>query len=417
MKINHDQMKMDENQNSFYVIGLSHKKADVSTRSRFSLSKENQQALLLEAKSSNISGVIILSTCNRIEIIGFAKHPYQLISLLCKYSEGTVDEFAKVSYVYKSKDAVKHFIKIATGLDSQILGDYEIVGQLKNAFQQAKEVGTINAYLERLYNVALQASKEVKNKTSLSSGTTTVSYAAIQYIQDSLKEISSKNILIYGLGNIGESTAKSGVVYLKNDKIILINRDNEKAFKLADELGVVAQSHDDLGEYIQNSDIIIVATGASVPTVTSNQFDHNKKQLVIDLSVPRNVDTNVRLLKNKTVIDVDVLSKTTKQTLENRKKQIPLVEQIISKYKKEFFEWLIFRKSTPAISTLKSSLEIIQKDALSLQLKKHQDLNPEHAEEISSLIVNKIVTKFAMHLKDDSTQTNLSIQVMEQVFK
>lgn len=410
-------MNKDENQNSFYVIGLSHKKADVSTRSNFSLTKENQEALLLEAKSSNISGVIILSTCNRIEIIGFAKHPYQLISLLCKYSEGTVDEFAKVSYVFKSNEAVGHFIKIATGLDSQILGDYEIVGQLKNAFQQAKEAGTINAFLERLYNVALQASKEVKNKTTLSSGTTTVSYAAIQYIQNSFEELSSKKVLIYGLGNIGESTAKSGVTYLKKDKITLINRDNEKAHKLADELSVSSESHHELGKYIQNSDVIIVATGASIPTVTLDQFDLDKKQLIIDLSVPRNVDSDVKSLSNKSVIDIDVLSRTTKQTLENRKLQIPLVEEIISKYKKEFLEWLIFRKSTPAISTLKNSLEVIQKDALSLHLKKRQDLNPDHAEEISSLIVNKIVTKFAMHLKDEQTQTNLSIQVMEQVFK
>lgn len=410
-------MNMDVNQNSFYIIGLSYKKADVTTRSNFSLSKENQIKLLLEAKMSNISSVIILSTCNRIEIIGFAKHPYELISLLCKYSEGTVEQFAKVSYVYKSEEAVEHFIKIATGLDSQILGDYEIVGQLKSAFQQSKDAGTIDAYLERLYNVSLQASKEVKNKTSLSSGTTTVSYAAIQFIKDSFEELNTKNILIYGLGNIGESTAKSGVVYLKKDNIQLINRDDKKTVKLAKKLEVGAKLHDNLSDEIEKADIIIVATGASVPTVTTDQFNNSKKQLIIDLSVPRNVDLNIESLENKMVIDVDVLSETTKQTLVNRKKQIPLVEQIIIKYKNEFFEWLIFRKSTPAINTLKNSLEIIQKEALSLHLKKHQNFNPEHAEEISSLIVNKIVTKFAMHLKDDNTQANLSIRVMEQVFK
>ena len=410
-------MSEEMNQNSFYVIGLSHKKADVITRSNFSLSKENQKELLSEAKRTNISSVIILSTCNRIEIIGFAKHPYQLISLLCKYSQGTVEEFAKVSYVYKSKDAVKHFIKIATGLDSQILGDYEIVGQLKNAFQQAKKAGTIDGYLERLYNLALQASKEVKNKTSLSSGTTTVSYAAIQFIKDNIDNLASKNILIYGLGNIGKSTAKSSVEYLKKGNVTLINRDNKKAITLAKELSVNSELHNDLQTEIQKSDVIIVATGASTPTITENIFTNDKEQLIIDLSVPRNVGTNVKLLKNKTIIDVDILSKTTEQTLKNRKNQIPLVEQIIDKYKNEFSEWLTFRKSTPAINTLKNSLAEIQKEAISLHLKKHQDLNSEHAEEITSLIVNKIVSKFAMHLKDDNTQANLSIQVMEQVFK
>jgi glutamyl-tRNA reductase len=129
------------------------------------------------------------------------------------------------------------------------------------------------------------------------------------------------------------------------------------------------------------------------------------------------VQKNVDSMEGKKIIDVDVLSKKTKLTLDNRKKQIPIVEQIIEKYKIDFFDWLIFRKSTPAISTLKSSLESIQKDAISLHLKKHQDLNTQHAEEITSILVNKIVTKFAMHLKDDKTQANLSIQVMEEVFK
>jgi glutamyl-tRNA reductase len=409
-------MVNSNNKNIFYIIGLSYKKADVTTRSDFSLTKENQTKLLLEARESNMDGAMVLSTCNRIELIGFAKHPYELISLLCKYSNGTVEEFAKVSYVYKNREAAEHFITIATGLDSQILGDYEIVGQLKDAFQLAKEAGTINAYLERLYNISLQASKEVKNKTSLSSGTTTVSYAAIQYIKDHIEKLSDKKILIYGLGNIGKSTAKSSVGYLHGD-ITLINRNEQKAVLLAEELEVKSEKHSNLAKEIHKSDVVIVATGASKPTVSVKHFDISKKQLIIDLSIPRNVHKNVKSIAGKKVIDVDVLSKKTKLTIENRKKQIPLVEQIIEKYKTDFFDWLIFRKSTPAISTLKSSLESIQKDAISLHLKKHQDLNTQHAEEITTILVNKIVTKFAMHLKDDRTQANLSIQVMEEVFK
>lgn len=409
-------MENSNDKNIFYIIGLSYKKADVTTRSIFSLTKENQSKLLLEAKELNMDGAMVLSTCNRIELIGFAKHPYQLISLLCKYSNGTVEEFAKVSYVYKNSEAAKHFITLATGLDSQILGDYEIVGQLKDAFQLAKEAGTISAYLERLYNISLQASKEVKNKTSLSSGTTTVSYAAIQYIKDHINKLSDKKILIYGLGNIGKSTAKSSVGYLQGD-ITLINRNEQKAILLAQELGVKSEKHSNLGKEIQKSDVIIVATGASKPTVEVKHFDISKKQLIIDLSIPCNVQKNVESMEGKKIIDVDVLSKKTKLTLDNRKKQIPIVEQIIEKYKIEFFDWLLFRNSTPAISTLKSSLVSIQKDAISLHLKKHQDLNTQHAEEITSILVNKIVTKFAMHLKDDKTQANLSIQVMEEVFK
>lgn len=410
-------MNKNEDNKKFYVIGLNYKKADVAIRSNFSLSYENQEELLLEAKTIDINNVIVISTCNRVEIIGFAKHPFQLISLLCKYSKGTVDEFAKVSYVYKNSEAVGHFIKIATGLDSQILGDYEIVGQLKESFQLAKKAGTINAYIERLYNVALQASKEVKNKTSLSSGTTTVSYAAIQYLKNKLKELTNKNILIYGLGTIGESTARSCVTYLKNNNITVINRTEEKALNLADEISVNAKTHANLKHEIQKSDIIIVATGASEPTVTKDQFANDKKQLIIDLSIPGNVDSNVKKMDDKEVIDVDVLSNKTKLTFENRKKQIPLVEEIINKYKIEFYEWLLFRRSTPAINSLKNSLEQIQKDAITVYSKKHQNLNIDHVEEATSYLVKKIVSKFASHLKEDKTQANQSIQVMKRIFK
>ena len=188
----------------FYNVGLSYKKADVKVRGAFSITKENQKLLLKEAKDNGIDGIFVLSTCNRTEITGFAKHPFELISLLIKYSNGTVEDFIKVSNVHKNKDAVRHLFQIGTGLDSQILGDYEIVGQLKEAFKLAKKIGTTNAYLERLMNLVLQASKDVKNNTKLSSGTTSVAYAAVQYIVENVVDYNNKNILIYGLGEIGK---------------------------------------------------------------------------------------------------------------------------------------------------------------------------------------------------------------------
>ena len=400
----------------FYVIGLNYKKADVVTRSNFSLSKEKQKQLLSEAKRMNIKSVVILSTCNRIEIMGFAKHPFQLISLLCKYSKGTVEEFAKVSYVYKNSDASEHIIRIATGVDSQILGDYEIVGQLKDAFSQAKKAGTLNAYLERLFNVSLQASKETKNKTSISSGTTTVSYAAIQYIKDNYSKKQPQNILVYGLGDIGQSTARSCAEYLKAHHITIMNRTDSVAHQLAIEEDLYVASHNDLFEQVQLADIIVVATGASSPTLLADMMPSDKKQLIIDLSIPRNADPLINDLDNCKVIDVDVLSEKTKKTIEDRKKQIPLVEEIIQKHKSEFYEWLMFRRSTPAINSLKKSLELIQKDAIISHSKKHEQMNEELLENVTSQMVNKIVSKFAMHLKAENTQANQSIKVMKEVF-
>jgi glutamyl-tRNA reductase len=400
----------------FYLIGLNYKKADVVTRSKFSLSKDKQAELLSEAKDNGINSVVILSTCNRVEIMGFAKHPFQLISLLCKYSKGNVEEFAKVSYVFKNSEASEHVIRIATGIDSQILGDYEIVGQLKEAFGQAKKAGTLNAYLERLFNTALHASKETKNKTSISSGTTTVSYAAIQYIKNKYKEYDGKRILVYGLGDIGESTAKSCSEYLKGHEVTVINRTDSKAFELTKSVQVKARRHEELKQEIQENDIVIVATGASSPTVRESDVIKDKKQLIIDLSIPRNVDPKLSGYKEKDVIDVDMLSEKTEKTLEERRKQIPLVEEIIKKHKLEFYEWLSFRKSTPAINSLKKSLESIQKDAITAHAKKIDSNEADLLEDVTSQIISKIVSKFALHLKAENTKANQSIRVMKEVF-
>ena len=182
----------EDSQEHFYNIGVSYKKADANTRGKFSLTKENQSSLLKLSKEKGFKGVFVISTCNRTEISGFAQRPCQLIELLCEFSEGTIQEFAKVSTIYKNQEAIHQLFRIGTGLESQILGDYEIVGQLRQAFKLAKSLKVTNAYSERLINSVLRASKRVKNETKLSSGTTSVSYAAVQYIIENLPDYDSK---------------------------------------------------------------------------------------------------------------------------------------------------------------------------------------------------------------------------------
>lgn len=401
----------------FYVIGLNYKKADVAIRSKFSVSKENQKRLLTDALKSGINGIVIISTCNRIEIMGFVHNPYELIFLLCKYSNGSVEDFADVSYVYKNREAAKHIITIATGVDSQIIGDYEIVGQLKQAFIQAKEVGTINAYLERLLNTALQCSKETKNQTSLSSGTTTVSYSSILYLKDNFNNLRDKNILIYGLGDIGVKTAKSCLNYLPECNVTVINRTDSKSFELASLLSLKAELHSNLIAEVRKADFIIVATGSSQPTITIDHVQGKKFQQFIDLSIPRNIDSAISTINGKNIVDIDVLSVKTIETFENRKQQIPKVNEIIDKYVLEFYEWLYFRKHTPAINSFKTSLENIQQDIIEQYLKKNSDVNEDHLENVSSQLVYRIVSKFALHLKDHTTQATESIKTINQIFK
>ncbi len=401
----------------FYNVGLSYKKADIEVRSAFSISKENQLLLLEEAKAKGIKGIFVLSTCNRTEITGFAKHPFELISLLVKFSNGTVEDFINVSNVYKNKDAVNHLFKISTGLDSQILGDYEIVGQIKDSYKQAKEIGTTNSYIERLMNLVIQASKDVKNNTKLSSGTTSVSYAAIQYLIENTPNYSQKNILVYGLGQIGKNSCKNILKYTDNKRLTLINRTFNKAqefVKSHPEIKIA--QYENLISEIDKTDILIVSTGSKKSTISENHISKNKNLLILDLSVPSNVDSSVQNHKNVTIVNVDELSKITDKTLEIRKNDVPIAEKIIEKYKDEFNEWISHRKFVPAVNSLKESLKIIQKNEIDFQSKKIKDFNIEHAEHITNRFIQKITTQFVKHLKDEETSADQSINVINKIF-
>ena len=410
-------MKLDHQQRNLYNIGVSYKKADAHTRGRYSLSKENQIKLLKEAKEIGFEGIFILSTCNRTEITGFAEHPYQLIQLLCKYSDGNVEEFARISNVYKGNEAVNQLFRIGTGLESQILGDYEIVGQLKLAFKLAKKYQTINAHLERLINLVLQASKKVKNTTQLSSGTTSVSYAAVQYIIQNIPSYNSKNILVFGLGKMGKHTCKNLAEYTKNKAVCLINRTEEKAISFVKEHTSIRNSSiENLTQEIANSDILIVSTGSDTPTVTKEHLSSDKEILILDLSMPENVDTSVSEFENVSLVNVDELSKITLETLSTRQKEVPKAEEIIEVHKEEFNDWLNNRKLVPAINALKESLEAIKKDEINFQKKKIKNFDENHAEILTNRFIQKITTQFVKHLKEEETSVNDSIQIMSKVF-
>ena len=403
---------------SLYTIGVSYKKAEADIRGKFSLSKEAQVKLLKEAKENGVDGIFVLSTCNRTEVTGFAEHPFQLINLLCKFSSGTVEEFATISNVYKNQEAISHLFRMGTGLDSQILGDYEIVGQLRNSFKQAKKHKTTNAYFERLINHVMQASKRVKNETRLSSGTTSVSYAAVQYIVDNLPDYNQKNILVFGLGKMGKHTCKNLAEYTQNTSVCLINRTEEKASEFVKEHPSINKATiDSLTTEIQNSDVLIVSTGANFPTITTEHIPTDRELLILDLSMPANVAVEVKNLQNVTLVNVDELSQITDKTLAIRQQEIPFAESIIETHKNEFNEWLNHRRFTPAINALKQSLVSIQQDEIAFHKKKLKNFDESHAEIITSRFIQKITTQFVKHLKDEETSISQSINVVSKMFE
>ncbi len=401
----------------FYTIGLSYKKADAVTRGHFSLSEEAKRNLLEQARVEGIDGLLVTSTCNRTELFGFAQHPFQLIKLLCEHTQGTVEEFEKVAYVYKNKEAISHLFRVGTGLDSQILGDFEIISQLKMGFVNSKNAGVANPFLERLVNAVIQASKRIKNETQISSGATSVSFASVQYILREVEDVTNKNILLFGTGKIGRNTCENLVKHTRNNHITLINRTKDKAEKIAGKFNLRVKDYADLQSEIRDTDILIVATGAQNPTINKELIYAKRNLLILDLSIPKNVSDDVSEMENVKVLHLDQLAQMTDATLERRKQFVPQAMEIIAEVEADFNKWLETRKFAPTIKALKKKLKTMKDAELDFQRRKISNFNDEQAEIVSNRIIQKIMNHFANHLKEDSNTTDESLELIQKVFQ
>ncbi|RTE55565.1 glutamyl-tRNA reductase [Arenibacter aquaticus] len=402
---------------SFYTIGLNYKKADAEVRGKFSLDDHAMDRLLDQAKHIGIDGLLVTSTCNRTELHGFAQHPFQLIKLLCDNTQGSLEEFQEVAYVHKNNDAINHLFRMGTGLDSQILGDFEIISQLRQSFSRSKKHNIATPFLERLCNSVIQASKRIKNETNISSGATSVAFASVQYIINTIPDISDKNILLFGTGKIGRNTCENLIKHTKNSHITLINRTKDKAEKIAGKFNLIVKDYGDLQTEIRNTDVLIVATGAQSPTISKELIYTKKPLLVLDLSIPKNVSDNLSELENVTLIHLDHLSQMTDDTLEKRRQSIPQAEAIIEEVKDDFIKWLETRKFAPVIKALKKKLKTMKDEELDFQSKKISDFNSTQADIISERIIQKITKQFANHLKDTEIDSDTSLELIQRVFQ
>ena len=402
---------------SFYVIGISYKKADAKLRGDFSLSPTKKARLLNQAKTSGIQSIVATSTCNRTEIYGFVNDPNELVQLLCNNAVGAIEAFEPVAYTLKDSLAIEHMFRVGAGLDSQILGDFEIISQLKSSARVSKKYGLLDAFLERLINSVIQASKRIKTETKLSSGATSVSFASVQYILKSVKDVTTKNILLFGTGKIGRNTCENLIKHTKNEHITLINRTRDRAEKIAGKFKVLVKDYSQLPEEIKNTDILIVATGAQNPTVDKELIQNKKELLILDLSLPKNVDENVKDLKNVTLTHLDELSNITDETLNKRKEFIPVAEAIIEEIKSAFLAWLEYRKFAPTIKALKEKLNVFAEAEIDVQRKKLEDFNKTQADLISAQIVQKITNHFAHHLKQEASSGKKSLELIQEIFQ
>ena len=399
---------------NFYVIGISYKNADLHTRGKFNLSKSQKIKILKKAKGLDINEILINNTCNRTEIYSFAESSRVIVNLLCENSDGDHETFKQLGYVFENTEAINHIFKVGTGLDSQILGDFEIIGQLKNSFNLSKDNQLIGSFMERLTNSVIQASKRIKTETKISSGATSVAYAAVQFIINEVDNVSNKNVLLIGTGKIGRNTCENLVKHTENKKITVINRSKEKAEILGQKFDILVKDFSEIHGEIEKSDIIVLATGADEPLIHNNLLPKKQKLLIIDLTIPSNIDIDSST-KNVRVVNLDDLSKITYNTLSERKRYIPEAKKIIEEIQQEFLQWIHDRRYAPALKALKNKL--IEQQNAEIGARKRKNGVTIYDSSLSYDMIQKITGQFAFYLKENPTKANDAMNIFNEVFQ
>lgn len=400
----------------FFLAGINYKKADTSLRGQFALNELQYEQLLREAEKEGLDELFVISTCNRTEIYGFAPSSKRLSQLLCRVTLGDHANFEQIAYHHHGEQAVQHLYHVACGLDSQILGDYEVISQVKQAARFAKERGFLGTFTERMLNSVFQVSKHIKNETSLSSGTVSVAYAAVQFLK-TIPGILDKEILLVGMGKIGRNACCNLMDVLGTRQVTLVNRTESVAREFAAQHGLKCLPMEQLPEALVQADVVIVATNAPEPTIHCGMLEQSgRDRIILDLSIPHNVDPASRQLKGVTLVNVDELSRVQDQTLDMRIQEVPLAQQIIREHMQDFLYWYRMRNHAVILQEVKNRLaRIHEKEIRSLRGK--SELHPEDIEEFSSRIVQKVINLFAGKVRQANGKSEHYLEMLSELFE
>ncbi len=400
---------------NFAVLSVSFEKADAEVRSKFAFFDDHVKFFVNEIYELNLGDAFVVSTCNRTEIYTTSQDYLKIAEVYCCIVQVPTEDFMKYVQILKNEEALNHLFRVAAGLESQIIGDFEIIGQIKNAYQRfRREKKYSNAFMERAINSAIQISKRIKNETGISNGAASVSYAAVHYILKNQTHISDKNILLLGVGEIGQNTVENLVKHVYKPRVKIANRSNEKAVKIADKYRIPYIPFESLNQELAATDILIVATGAKEPIINKTHFPNGRETLVIDLSIPNNVEKDVIENNNVQLVDVDQLSLHINETMQQRQKEIPKAEEIIREMTREFLDWEENRRLVPNIHHFKAILKNMERNEMHNIHRKHRYVEIADME-LSDRMIQKITNRFAKYIIEHPNRAADLTKLMHEI--
>jgi glutamyl-tRNA reductase len=351
---------------NFLLIGTNFNKADTQTRSRFAITKSQAEEVYKNAAKAGIKDFLILSTCNRTEYYSTcnANDLRALIANQLHLSQADLDTYF---YYQSGKSAVEHFFRVVSGLDSQIIGDYEIVCQVKAALEEARKHNLVGTIMDRVSNFAFQASKRVKTHTNLSSGKYSVSYAAAELLFYESAQHKIDTILLVGTGDFGSTVARNLSHYFPQTKITLSNRTREKADKLAQSIKANVLPFNQFQQHIDDFDAIITTVGIERYLVNKEHIRSNRVKLFLDLSVPQAVNPELKLIPGIKLFSVDEVSAFHNRILHERMLEVPRAEKIVNMYIDRLLEWHQVYNYRDVILAYREKVQNLANDSLATQ--------------------------------------------------
>lgn len=387
-------------------IGINHRTAPLEVREKLWFSAEEMRSVLPAIRDRWFSECFLVSTCNRTEIYGIPSAAIGNPPAVNNLGQYLIDAKSARSSVDKhhlyslhSTFAVNHLLRVASGVDSMVVGDVQILSQLKEGFNLAQDQKTIGIFLNRLVQSAYRVGKRARTESTIGEGAVSISYAAVELAGKIFDSLSKKSALLVGAGETGELTARhltgKGI-----GRLLITNRTRSKAEDVVTSLGGTVVDFDELSDTMTEVDIVITSVESQQPMITASQLaDVMRKRshrplFIIDIGVPRNVEPAANAIENVFLHDLDALLGIVDQNLEKRKSEIPLVNSIILEELKEFYAWYSSLEVNPTIADLHTHFEEIRQNEVAKNVNRFSSPNDR---ELLDLVTKRIVNKLLHH--------------------
>ncbi|MCI4625924.1 MAG: glutamyl-tRNA reductase [Candidatus Magnetoovum sp. WYHC-5] len=414
---------------NIHVIGLNHKTADVSIREKIAFNGDKYVKGLEEINSlHNVEEAVLLSTCNRVELYVYANGKSgineEVTDFLSTFHNVEKDKLNDTLYTYDGVEAVRHVFRVASSLDSMVVGEPQILGQLKDAFDEALSHNTSGAVLNKLMKKAISVAKRVRTETSIAENAVSISYAAVELAKKIFTSLDGLVCMLLGAGEMAELSAKhlrsSGV-----KEIIVANRTFERACVIAAEVNGRPIDFNTFKEEMKNTDIVICSTGAPTYVVSKKDMEsvikrrRNKPIFMIDISVPRNLDPDINNIDNVYLYDIDDLQGVVDSNVNARLTEAVKAEKIVDEELQTFERWFYSRNAVPTIVSLRQIAENIKNDELEKLFNKisgFDDKEKQAIEQMANTIVNKLIHPPTAALKEDTDDRDMLIETVRRIY-